>query len=70
MSMGLLSDIVKQLSQMGLSIKPTLVNNELTIVFTEQEFKEATTRGLDPRAKEAITIKFENGKMIIKIKLF
>jgi len=67
---GMLGDLIKQMSVMGLKAKPELINNELTITFTEQEFIEATTKNLDERAKNSISIKFENGRMIIKIKLF
>mgnify|MGYP000256369748 CR=1 FL=1 len=67
---GMLGDLIKQMSAMGLMAKPQLMQNELVITFTEQEFLEATSRGLDARAKNNISIKFQDGKMIIKIKLF
>lgn len=67
---GMLGDLLKQMSMLGLKAKPELIGNELTITFTEEEFLNATTKGLDDRAKNSISIKFQDGKMIIKIKLF
>ena len=67
---GILNELFKQVTAMGLPIKPQVINNELTIEFTEEQFKEATTKNLDERMKNAITIQFRDGKMIIKIKLF
>lgn len=67
---GLLSDMMKQLNVAGLNLKPELQNNELTITFTEDDFIQATTQGLDDRAKNSISVKFMEGKMVVKIKLF
>lgn len=67
---GILSDMMKQLSLAGLNLKPELLNNELTITFTEDDFIQATTKGLDERARNSISVKFMEGKMVIKIKLF
>ena len=67
---GLLSDLLKQMMSMGLRGTPQLQQNELIIEFTEDEFKEATTKGLDPRFKDAIKIEFRDGKMRIRVRLF
>ena len=67
---GMLGDLFRQMNTLGLAVTPQLVQNELVIEITESEFKEATTRNLDPRARDAITIQFKEGKMIIRIKLF
>ncbi|RLG84146.1 MAG: hypothetical protein DRO39_07795 [Thermoprotei archaeon] len=67
---GMLGDLFKQMGALGLTARPQLVQNELVIEITQEEFKNATTRNLDPRARDAISIQFEKGKMIIKIRLF
>ena len=67
---GILGELFKQAQLTGLPIKPQLINNELVIEFTENEFKEITTKNLDPRFKENIRIEFKEGRMVIKVKLF
>jgi len=67
---GMLGDLFKQMNMLGLASRPQLMQNELVIEITEDEFKNATTKNLDPRAKEAISIQFKEGKMVIRIKLF
>jgi len=67
---GLLSELIKQANNIGLSLRPQLTSNEIVLEFTEKEFLEATTKGIDPKHKDAINIKFENGKMVIRIRLF
>ena len=70
MGEGLLSDLLKQMMNIGLKGKPQLNQNELVIEFTEEDFLEATTKNVDPRFKQSIKIEFQQGKMIIRIKLF
>jgi len=67
---GLLGDLFKQFNLLGIKSKPELLNNELVITITEQEFKEVVFKGLDERAKNNISIELKDGKMIIKVKLF
>ena len=67
---GILGELFKQAQVAGLPIKPQMINNELVIEFTENEFKEITTKNLDPRFKENIRIEFKEGRMVIKVKLF
>jgi len=67
---GMLGDLFKQMNTLGLAVTPQLIQNELVIEISEREFKEATTRNLDPRARDAISIQFKEGKMVIRIKLF
>jgi hypothetical protein len=66
---GVLSQLFRQINVAGLPIKPQLIQNELVIEFTEEEFKEATTKDLDPRMKQAIKIEFRDGKMVIRVRL-
>ena len=67
---GLLDDLFKKMMELGITKPPKLEQSDLVIEITEQEFKEATTRALMPQQRDAISIKFVNGKMIIRVKLF
>jgi len=67
---GLLSQIFKGTPLAGIGITPQLVQNEIKIEITEQQFKELIFKGLDERGKKAVNIKLENGKLIVTIKLF
>lgn len=67
---GILGELLKRSMLSGIPLKPAIINNELVIEFTEQEFFEATTKDLDPRIRQYLSIKFENGKMIIRVRLF
>ena len=70
MSEGLLSGFIKQAMQLGLPIKPQLIQDRVVIEISEDEFKEAVTKGLTDSQKKAIKIEFREGKMVITVKLF
>jgi len=67
---GLLGDMFKNLRALGLTVMPQLQQNELVLEITEEDFKKMALGNLDERAKNSITIKFTEGKAIIKIRLF
>jgi len=67
---GLLGDMFKNLKALGLTVMPQLQQNELVLEITEEDFKKMALGNLDERAKNSITIKFTEGKAIIKIRLF
>ncbi len=67
---GVLGQLFKQITSLGIPIKPTFQQNELVIEISQQEFFEATTKNLDPRFKNAIKIEFHEGKMVIRVRLF
>ena len=67
---GMLGDLFNQMGALGLAAKPQLAGNELVIEITQEEFKQATTRNLDARARDAINIEFKEGKMVVRIRLF
>lgn len=69
MSMGILGELFKQMMEMGIPVKPRMENNEIVIEFTEREILEATTKNIDPRFRNNISIRLENGKMTIRIRL-
>jgi len=67
---GLLSQIFKNTPLAGMNITPQLVNRDLVITLTEEQFKQIILAGLDERGKRAVDIKLEQGRLIIKIRLF
>jgi len=67
---GLLGDLFKNLQAMGVRATPTMTQNEIVLTITEEEFKNMALKGVDDRAKQNISIKFEEGKMIIRVRLF
>jgi len=67
---GLLDDLFKKMMELGITKPPKLEQTDLVIEITEEEFKNATTKVLTPQQRDAISIKFLNGKMVIRVKLF
>ena len=67
---GLLTTFLERLQGLGISSMPQLKDKWMTIEITEQDFYNATTRNLRPEQREAIRIKFVEGKIIISIKVF
>lgn len=66
---GLIYEILRQYQMAGIPVRPVLTNNELVVEFTEQEFLEAITRNMDPQTKQYITVRFEPGRMVIRVRL-
>jgi hypothetical protein len=71
---GLLSGFFKNTPLAGLGVLPKLEQKELTIELTEQQFKDLVFSGMKPedkaRATQCIDVKIEQGKIIIKVRLF
>jgi len=67
---GLLDDLFRKMMELGITKPPKLEQTDLVIEISEEEFRNATTRTLTPQQRDAISIKFLNGKMIIRVKLF
>ena len=51
------------------TIKPTLIDNNIVIKITEEEFKEMALKGLDDRLKTNLIIKLKEGYIEITVKL-
>jgi hypothetical protein len=51
------------------TIKPTLIDNNIVIKITEEEFKEMALKGLDERLKANLIIKLKEGYIEITVKL-
>ena len=67
---GLLSQIFRNTPLASMNITPQLVNRDLVITLSEEQFKQIILSGLDERGKRAVDIKLEQGRLIIKIRLF
>jgi len=71
---GILSGFFKNTPLAGLGVLPRLEQRELTIELTEQQFKELAFSGMKPedkaRAMQSIDVKIEQGKIVIKVRLF
>ena len=67
---GLLGDMFRNLKALGLTVMPQLQQNELVLEITEEDFKKMALGNLDERAKNSISVKLTEGKLIIKIRLF
>ena len=71
---GILSGFFKNTLLAGLGVLPKLEQKELTIELTEQQFKDLVFSGMKPedkaRATQCINIKIEQGKIVIKVRLF
>jgi hypothetical protein len=71
---GLLSGMLKGTPLGGLGLTPKMFDRDLVIELTEQQFKDMVFSGMkEPdktRAMNSIDIKIEQGKIIIKVRLF
>lgn len=71
---GILAGFLKNTPLAGLGVLPRLEQRELTIELSEQQFKELAFSGMKPedkaRAMQSIDVKIEQGKIVIKVRLF
>jgi len=67
---GLLKGMFAGLPLGSLGVTPQLTQREIVIEMTEAQFAQLALERTPPEARNAISIKFENGKMVIKIKLW
>jgi hypothetical protein len=71
---GLISGIFKGTPLSVLGITPKMLDKDLIIEMTEQQFRDMVFNGMkEPdksRAMQSIDIKINEGKIIIKVKLF
>jgi hypothetical protein len=71
---GLLTGFFKNTPLAGLGVLPKLEQKELTIELSEQQFKDLVFSGMKPedraRATQCIDVKIEQGKIVIKVRLF
>jgi len=71
---GIISGILKGTPLSGLGIAPKMLDKNLVIEMTEQQFKDMVFSGMkEPdksRAMQNIDIKIGDGKITIKVRLF
>lgn len=71
---GLISGLFKGTPLAGLGITPKMLEKDLVIELTEQQFKDMVFSGMkEPdksRAMQSIDIKISEGKITVKVRLF
>jgi hypothetical protein len=71
---GLISGLFKGTPLSGLGLTPKILERDLIIEMTEQQFKDLVFSGMKPedksRAMQSIDIKIGDGKITIKVRLF
>lgn len=70
MSAGLLSEVFKKFSALGITTAPQIVQDTVVIELKQDELKNAVLTGVDEKVKNAINFELHEGKLIIKIKIF
>jgi hypothetical protein len=74
MTEGLLTSFLKGTPLAGLGVTPKILERDLIIELTEQQFKDMVFSGMkEPdktRAMQSIDIKISDGKIIVKMRLF
>lgn len=70
---GLISGMFKGMPLGGLGVTPRMLDKDLVIELTEQQFKDMVFSGMkEPdksKAMQSIDIKISDGKIIIKVRL-
>ena len=67
---GLLSGFMKNTPLAGMGIMPQIKEQEVIIEMTTEQLTALLLKDADARAKNAITVQIQEGKIILKIKLF
>jgi len=70
MSQGILSMLINQFKNAGISVVPQLQNNEIAIRITQSEVYEYITKGMTPEQKASIRVELHEGEMVIRVRLF
>jgi hypothetical protein len=64
---GIISDMFKGI--LPSTVRPILLDNNIVIKITEEEFKEMALRGVDERFKANLSIKLKEGYIEITVRL-
>jgi len=67
---GLLSGIMAQTPLASLGIQPQMLEREIVIEMTEEQLRTMLLDKADQRAKDSVTVKLVEGKLILKIRLW
>lgn len=67
---GMLKGLLGGTPLAGLGITPQVMQKDIVLEITEEQFKQIALANIEARAKDAISVEFHEKKMIIKIKLF
>lgn len=68
-SAGMFADVLKQIGISNLSTPPKLSDQGYEMVLTEAEVHEGMTHNLQSNVKQYVTVKCEQGRIVIRVKL-
>jgi hypothetical protein len=54
----------------GMGVVPKVLENDIVVELTEEQLKQILLEKADERAKRAVSLKLDNGKLILRIKLW
>jgi hypothetical protein len=67
---GILKMMLEGSPLKGLGVSPQIFQNDIVIELTEEQLKNLLLEKADERAKRSVNIKIENGKLVLRIKLW
>jgi hypothetical protein len=67
---GILKMMMEGSPLKGIGVMPKVLDNDIVVELTEEQLKSILLEKADERAKRAVSIKLENGKLILRIKLW
>lgn len=67
---GLLKGLLGGSPLGNVGITPQVIQKDIVLEISEEQFKTIALQGTDQRAKDSISIELHDKKMIIKIRLF
>jgi len=66
---GIVSELMKPLSIMGINLQPTMSQNVIRFELNENDLRSMLLHGVDDRVKPFVGIRIENNKIVVEIKI-
>jgi len=66
---GIVSELMKPLSIMGINLQPTMSQNVIRFELSENDLRSMLLHGVDDRVKPFVGIRIENNKIVVEIKI-
>lgn len=67
---GILSGLLGELGKAGVKTTPTFKDRTITIAISQEELEAMTTKGIDPRFKNAVKVAIKEGRIEISLTLW